>query len=156
MIKNKLITIGLITMTVFLIGAIFYFSYLLMETPSGTSTSSAIAPKKTKAQVDVSEKFIALNQSNDVSPTTDEMSIISPSPTVEPTVSLELTASMTPTPTEVLLAKADNSPTPSVIESEELSASPTKIESLLSSGYFNYSLVIFGMATFLIFYSLIF
>jgi len=153
--KEKLITLGLIVMTIFLIGAIFYFSYLLMQSPSGSSNSSAVAPKKTKAQVVNSEKFIALNQANNFSPTPQL------SPTLIPSTTPEISLSETPaplnteepTPTEIILAKAISS-TPSPTNNSYLS--PTEIEKIPETGYLNYNLFIFGMAIFLIFYSFIF
>jgi len=152
--KEKLITMGLTVMTIFLIGAIFYFSYLLMEAPTGNNNSSAVAPKKTKAQVETSEKFIALNQSNNPSLTpTSENLISSPTPTAEPTITQISTEKVTLTPTEIILAKA-NSTSPSPTNNSYLS--PTEIKNLPSSGYINSLLVIFGIAAFLIFYSLIF
>jgi len=147
--KEKIITIGLILMMVFLIGAIFYFSYLLMEAPTEEKTTSAIAPKKTKAQVATSERFIPLNQQ-------DNNDDNSPSPT--PTVSnLEFlptsTLTQEPTPTEIILAKA-NTPTP--LPSNNFYLSPTKIETLPSSGTIHQTLIIFGVAAFFLFYSLVF
>jgi len=158
--KEKFAALALIIMTVFLIGAIFYFSYLLMESPSGNSTSSAVAPKKTKAQVVNSERFVALNQINNPSPTS---STISSSPTISdstsPTVSLSETSSATeteailPSPTEIILAKANPSLKP---QSTSKTPSPTNLKKLPDSGYLKYNLIIFGAAIFLIFYSFIF
>jgi len=149
--REKITTVILIIMTIFLIGAIFYFSYLLMQKPSDQSNSSAVAPKNTKAQVVNSEKFIALNTtSNNSSPT------LQPSLTLSPT--LYLLDSPTPTiievitPTEVILVKGD-SLTPLPTNNNYLS--PTTIKKLPETGYISYNLIIFLFAIFLIFYSFV-
>ena len=163
--KEKIITIILVIMTIFLIGTIFYFSYLLMEAPTGNNNSSAIAPKKTKAQVETGEKFIALNQLNNLS-LTPSLSPTATSENLSPSSTPEIKSSITPTtttleesptPTEIILAKA-NSPTDLATNSSYLSPTrlPTEVKNLPSSGYFNSLLVIFGVASFLIFYSFIF
>jgi len=153
--REKITTVALIIMTIALIGAIFYFSYLLMQNPSGQSNSSAVAPKKTKAQVVNSEKFIALNQTNKFSPTPQLSPTLIPSTTPEISLSETPTPLNTeePTPTEIILAKAV-SLTPSPTNNSYLS--PTEIEKIPETGYLNYNLLIFGMAIFLIFYSFIF
>jgi len=151
--KEKIITIGLFIMMIFMIGAIFYFSYLLMEAPTEEKTTSAIAPKKTKAQVATSERFIALNR--------NDSEAFTPSPTsfnfsFSPTPQKEATPTLTeeiPTPTEIILAKA-NTPTP--LPSNNLYLSPTKIETLPSSGTINRSLILIGVAIIFLFYSLFF
>jgi len=161
--KEKIVAFMLISMMIFLIGAIFYFSYLLMETPTEEKTTSAVAPKKTKAQVATSEKFIALNQPNNnpsPTPTTQTSPSSStptptktPTPTQAPTTTQTLTQTITPTPTEVILAKASS---PTVSPTSNTSSSPTEVSNLPSSGDFNRSLFIFGAAALLLFYSLIF
>lgn len=85
--KEKIVTLGLILMMIFLIGAIFYFSYLLMEAPTEEKTTSAVAPKKTKAQVATSEKFIALNQNSSSNPSPTSY-LPTPTPTQTPTDNL--------------------------------------------------------------------
>jgi len=154
--KDKIITLVLIIMTIFLISAIFYFSYLLMETPSGPSDSSAVAPKKTKAQVVNSEKFVVLNRTDSLSPTPTVSFTPTPTFPLSPTPLLTDTPTVTqteePTPTEIILAKSISA-TPSSTESSYLS--PTETERLPDTGYFNHYLLIFGVAIFLILYSLI-
>ena len=153
--REKITTVALIIMTIALIGAIFYFIYLLMQNPSGQSNSSAVAPKKTKAQVVNSEKFIALNQTNKFSPTPQLSPTLIPSTTPETSLSETPTPLNTeePTPTEIILAKAI-SLIPSPTNNSYLS--PTEIEKIPETGYLNYNLIIFGSAIFLIFYSFIF
>jgi hypothetical protein len=157
--EEKITTVALIIMTIFLIGTIFYFSYLLMQNPSGQSNSSAVAPKKTKAQVVNSEKFVALNQTNNFSPTAQLSPTLTPLTTAETSLSETPTPLNTeePTPTEIILAKTI-SPTGSSTNSAYFSPtlSPTKVERLPTTGYLNYNLIIFGSAIFLIFYSFIF
>jgi len=148
--KEKIVTLGLILMMIFLIGVIFYFSYILMEAPTEEKTTSAVAPKKTKAQVATSEKFIALNQnsSSDPSPT-------SYLPTSTPTQTLtdNLVKKETPTPTEIILAKAE---TPTPLPSNNYYPSPTEVIALPTSGAVHSILILFGVAAFFIFYSLVF
>jgi len=161
--KEKIITISLFIMMIFMIGAIFYFSYLLMEAPTEEKNTSSIAPKKTKAQVLTSEKFIALqnnslNSSPTFTPTPKEITTLTPEPEQD-LRSEELTnPNEFPTPTEIILAKA-NTPTPLPSNDYYLSPtdlSPTEIKTLPNSGSFYYSLIFFGIAVFFIFYSLFF
>jgi len=159
--KERLITVGLIIATLFLIGSIFYFSYLLMQTPTDNLNSSKIAPKKTKAQIATSEKFIALNQSGNPSPTQSFLPTEIPSPTLDEMItptpiivtSTETEEIISPTPTEIILAKSI-SPSSSLTNHQYLS--PTETENLPSSGYLNNVLVVFGVAVIFIFYSLLF
>jgi len=159
--KEKIVTVGLILMMIFLIGAIFYFSYLLMEAPTEEKLNSAVAPKKTKAQVATSEKFVALNQNNYSSPlptptssttlTSATPSLPTPIPTQPPFENL--VNEETPTPTEIILAKA-LTPTPS--SSSSYFVSPTEIVNLPESGVFHSILILIVLAAFFIFYSLVF
>jgi cytoskeletal protein RodZ len=148
--KEKIVTLGLILMMIFLIGAIFYFSYLLMEAPTEEKTTSAVAPKKTKAQVATSEKFIALNQNSSSNP-----SPTSYLPTLTPTQTPtdNLVTEQTPTPTEIILAKAE---TPTPLPSNNYYPSPTEVTTLPTSGTVHSILILFGVAAFFIFYSLVF
>jgi hypothetical protein len=148
--KEKIVTLGLILMMIFLIGAIFYFSYLLMEAPTDEKTTSAVAPKKTKAQVATSEKFIALNQNSSSNPSPTSY-LPTPTPTQTPTDNL--VTEETPTPTEIILAKAET-PTPS--PSDNYYLSPTEVTTLPKSGTVHSILILFGVAAFFIFYSLFF
>lgn len=135
-------------MTVGLMGAIFYLGYFLLQTPdtSSKSLSSPVAPRKTKAQAVTSQKFIALNASNE-----QQASL---SLTLAPT-SLTPTISISPTPTEIILAVASASLSP-MIGTTSGTLTPTKTKILPSAGYINNALIIFGLAGLLIFYSLIF
>jgi cytoskeletal protein RodZ len=148
--KEKIVTLGLILMMIFLIGAIFYFSYLLMEAPTEEKTTSAVAPKKTKAQVATSEKFIALNQNTSSNPSPTSY-LPTSTPTQTPTDNL--VTKETPTPTEIILAKAE---TPTPLPSNNYYLSPTKITTLPTSGAVHSILILFGVAAFFILYSLLF
>jgi cytoskeletal protein RodZ len=148
--KEKIVTLGLILMMIFLIGAIFYFSYLLMEAPTEEKTTSAVAPKKTKAQAATSEKFIALNQNSSSNPSPTSY-LPTSTPTQTPTDNL--VTKETPTPTEIILAKAE---TPTPLPSNNYYPSPTEVTTLPKSGIVHSILILFGVAAFFIFYSLVF
>jgi len=159
--KEKIVTFVLILMMIFLVGAIFYFSYLLMEAPTEEKLTSAVAPKRTRAQVATSERFIALNQNNYLSPSPTSAffnNSISPTPSLSilnPTQipPESLVTKETPTPTEIILAKA-KTPTPS--SSNDYYLSPTEIISLPESGMFHSVIILIALAAFFIIYSLIF
>jgi len=148
--KEKIVTLGLILMMIFLIGAIFYFSYLLMEAPTEEKTTSAVAPKKTKAQVATSEKFIALNQNSSSNPSPTSYL---PTPTTNQIPTNNLVTEEKPTPTEIILAKAE---TPTPLPSNNYYPSPTEVTTLPKSGTVHSILILFGVAAFFIFYSLVF
>jgi len=120
-----------------------------MESPSGQSNSSPVAPKKTKAEIVNSEKFIALNQSfNNPSP------IPQSSPTSSLINSLTDSYKQELKPTEIIIAKL-NSPTPLPTNNYYL-LSPTVVKKLPETGNLDNNLIIFLSAVFLIFYSFIF
>jgi len=148
--KEKIVTLGLILIMIFLIGAIFYFSYLLMDAPTEEKTTSAVAPKKTKAQVATSEKFVALNQNSSSNPSPTSYL---PTSTPTQTPSNNLVTEETPTPTEIILAKAE---TPTPLPFDNYYLSPTEVTTLPKSGTLHSILILFGVAAFFIFYSLFF
>jgi len=165
--KEKIITISLFLMMIFMSGLIFYFSYLLMEAPTEEKNTSSIAPKKTKAEVATSERFIALNQNtsnNDSStntPTPTEVTVSNQNSVKELDDNQLISPTEIPTPTEIILAKVIT-PTPTYMSSTNnyyLSPtilSPTEIKNLPNSGSISYSFIFFAIALFLIFYSLFF
>lgn len=150
--KTKLMTFILLSMTIILMGAIFYIASALI---SGSSESRPIGLVKTKAQSRTYSRTIALNVASPTpSPT------FTPFPT--PTEEITLTKKITPTPTEIILAYNNPSPTNVGTVSATISISPlssptsTQTTSLPAAGYITNALAIFAAATLLIFFAFIF
>lgn len=136
--KSQVITIGLLITTVILIGAIIFIGAQLSNEDV---QKSQIAPVKTKAQATSYNKLLAVNQTSSVSPTSV--------PTNTPI----------PTPTETILVKTATpsmSLTPTSIASLSGTLTPTKTKTLPKTGVISNTIMIFGAAGLLVFFSLIF
>lgn len=146
--KSKIVTLTLLIMTIFLMGAILYIGYILT---ANTNKVPSIAPQTTKAQTGSYNKFIALNTTDGGANSTP---VVSPTPTVMLT--------LTPTPTEIVLAYQNLSPTLSttasgtVTPNPTLTITPTKVETLPRTGFITNVIVLFGVSALVIFISFIF
>ena len=132
--------------TFFLLGAIVYISSLLT---SGSGETTNVAPRTTKAANITYSKLVALNTTPVETTAT---------PTTVPSVMISPTVEQTPTPTEIILSYNNPTVTGTATNAAQVSTtiSPTKIENLPSAGFIYNGLVIFGAATLLVFFALIF
>lgn len=150
--KSKLITLILLIMTIFLMGAILYIGYILT---ANTNKALSVAPQTTKAQTGSYNKFIALDRTGGGANSTP---VVSPTPTVM----LTLTPTPTPTPTEIVLAYQNLTPTlfattsGIVTPNVTLTITPTKVVTLPRTGFITNAIVLFGVSALVIFISFIF
>ncbi len=150
-----------------------------------SQTSTAIAPRKIKASNVTYSKLIALNNNpsgvplpdETVSPTAVVSISVSPTESAIPTMAtppvitepMAITATpvllassasgsattITPTPTEIILAYNNASASPKVT-SVVSSASPTSVSNLPATGFINNAIIMFTMASLLIFFAFLF
>jgi hypothetical protein len=157
--KSQLITIGLILLTVFLIGAIIYIGAQLSNENPQQSENVSI---KTKAQSTNYNKVVTVNNNIKAQDTNLSNSVV-PSPT-----SILVPTAKIISPTEILLAQSSTSSTllPTASPSAALTPthmatvsgiiSPTGSKTLPRTGTITDSLFVFGSAGLLVFFSLIF
>jgi cytochrome c biogenesis factor len=166
--KSKITTGLLIFMTIFLIGAIFYISNLLISGDNETKTS-AVAPRKTKAANVTYSKLIALNNISPEPTLTPTLAPTStPAVSTTPATSSEINKSFveaggtteapTPTPTEIILAYANPSVTGEASSEAGITSTiiPTKVKDLPDTGFVYNGLIIFAAAMVLVFFSFLF
>lgn len=148
--KSKIVTIILLVMTVFLMGAIFYIGYILT---TNSDKTPAITPQQIKAQSGSYNKFIALGTNNGVtSPTPKPSNIISPTQAVlayqNPTPTFSATISTTLTPTVASTITPQTTVTVTV--------TPTKAAILPQTGFITNTIILFGVSALVMFISFIF
>ncbi len=139
-------------MTVGLMVLIFYIGYILTSPQS--ETSSPVAPQQTKAEVQTTSKFVALN-ANSSSPT-PVPTFLAAAPTLTPTATPTPSPTGKPTPGSNEIVIAQTSSPVSVTPSVSPAASPTSVASLPETGYFANAAALFGMASLLIFFSFLY
>lgn len=137
--KPKIVTVVLLAMTVFLMGAIFYIGYILTANPEKTSP---VAPQKTKAQSGSYSKFIALETSPSSPPSPTEIVLTYQNPT--------------PTSTATLSGTATPKPSVTVVTSVIPTVMPTKVATLPQTGFITNAIILFGVSALVIFISFIF
>lgn len=163
--KSHVITAVLLIMTVLLIGAIILIG---IELSNDKVENVSIAPKKTKAQSTNYNKLIAVNQktgAQDISPTiqvTPTLTIIpasSTDPNLSPTETILAVTKTTGSPTPKLSITGSTTPvmslTPANNSSLSGTISPTKPNSLPKTGIITNSIIMFGAAGLLVFFSFI-
>lgn len=151
--KSKIVTIVLLIMTVFLMGAIFYIGYILT---TNSDKTPAITPQQIKAQSGSYSKFIAFGTSNSgTSPTPNPSGV-----TVFPTN--KITSVLTPTvtvlayqnPTPTLSATISATVTPQTTAT--VTVLPTKTATLPQTGFITNTIILFGVSALVMFISFIF
>lgn len=130
--KSKIVTIVLLIMTVFLMGAIFYIGYVL--TSNSDKASTTIAPQQTKAQSGGFSKYIAFT----LTPTEIVLAYQNPTPTLSATIS----ATVTPRTTVTATVSA--------------TITPTKVARLPQTGFITNTIILFGVSALVMFISFIF
>jgi len=163
--KSHIITAVLLVMTVFLIGAIILIG---VELSNEKVEQASIAPKKTKAQATNYNKLIAVNQKTGAQ---DVTSSVQATPTL--TTTPIPTSGTNLTPTEKVLVQTNptgslspnltitGSASPSVSLTQGVNSSlsgtivPTKAKTLPKTGIITNSIIMFGAAGLLVFFSFI-
>lgn len=143
--KSKIVTIVLLVMTVFLMGAIFYIGYILT---SNSDKTPSIAPQQTKAQSGSYSKFVALGTNNIVSPTNQITPVLSPTEAV--------LAYQNPTPTLSATISATVTPRTTVTATVSATIAPTKVATLPQTGFITNTIILFGVSALVMFISFIF
>lgn len=141
--KSKIVTVVLLVMTVFLMGAIFYIGYVLT---SNSDKTPAITPQQIKAQSGSYNKFIAL----EISPT-DKLT-----PTVAPTQTVLAYQNPTPTFSATISPTVIPTVTPTVTPQTTVTVTPTRAAMLPQTGFITNTIILFGVSALVMFISFIF
>lgn len=158
--KSKIVTIILLVMTVFLMGAIFYIGYILT---ANSDKTPSITPQQIKAQSGSYNKFVALGTNNGVtSPTPKPSNIISPTDKLTPTVAPTQTVLAYQNPTPTFSATISTTLTPTVTSTitpqttVTVTITPTKAAMLPQTGFITNTIILFGVSALVMFISFIF